>query len=176
MMSPRRPSLTRYRRFPRPSNGYLPTPQPPPGVPSLLFRQSRAFRRSHSQYDQRCDLGRTHRRCRAGDLYHDRGEYRRLDDSHRFNHREAAAPSNLTYPTNPLIATKGVAITTDTPVLGSGTAMSYSISPSLPTGLSLALRRAPSRHAHHLVAAYRLYGDSDDVGRGDHDNNQCSSE
>ncbi|MBS1960622.1 MAG: putative Ig domain-containing protein [Bdellovibrionales bacterium] len=49
----------------------------------------------------------------------------------------AAPPSNLAYAVNPLVATKGSAITPDTATLGSGTAMSYSVNPALPAGLVL---------------------------------------
>jgi mono/diheme cytochrome c family protein len=46
------------------------------------------------------------------------------------------APKTLAYATNPLTATKGTAITSDTPTNGGGTVVSYSVSPALPTGLS----------------------------------------
>jgi len=46
------------------------------------------------------------------------------------------APANLTYPQTSIDATVGVAIKTDTPTF-SGTVTSYTVSPSLPAGLSL---------------------------------------
>jgi len=46
-----------------------------------------------------------------------------------------AAPSNLTYPTTTITATVGTAIAADTPTV-TGTVSAYSISPSLPAGLS----------------------------------------
>jgi hypothetical protein len=46
------------------------------------------------------------------------------------------APSGLTYSTNPAIYTRASAITTNSPTV-TGTVTSYSVSPSLPTGLSL---------------------------------------
>jgi uncharacterized delta-60 repeat protein len=46
-------------------------------------------------------------------------------------------PSVLTYSTNPAIYTKGTAITNNTPSSSGGPVVSYSISPALPTGLSL---------------------------------------
>ena len=45
-------------------------------------------------------------------------------------------PTNLTYPQTTINATVGVAITTDTPTV-TGTVTGYTISPSLPAGLSL---------------------------------------
>jgi hypothetical protein len=47
-----------------------------------------------------------------------------------------AAPTNLTYSANPATYTKDAAITPNTPSNNGGTAASYSISPSLPAGLS----------------------------------------
>ena len=47
-----------------------------------------------------------------------------------------AAPSNLVYPQTTISASVGQAITTDTPTV-TGTVTSYSISPTLPAGLSL---------------------------------------
>jgi hypothetical protein len=47
------------------------------------------------------------------------------------------APSNLTYSNNPAAYTKGVAITSNTPSSSGGAVVSYSINPSLPTGLNL---------------------------------------
>ena len=47
------------------------------------------------------------------------------------------APSNLSYTTNPAIYTKDVAITDNTPSSAGGAVVTYSITPSLPTGLSL---------------------------------------
>ena len=48
-----------------------------------------------------------------------------------------AAPTNLTYSTNPAAYTKGVAIAANNPTNGGGAVTLYSVSPSLPTGLSL---------------------------------------
>jgi hypothetical protein len=48
-----------------------------------------------------------------------------------------SAPSNLTYATNPAVYTTGVAITNNTPSSTGGVVVSYSVSPSLPAGLSL---------------------------------------
>jgi hypothetical protein len=48
-----------------------------------------------------------------------------------------AAPTNLTYSANPATYTKGSAITNNTPSNSGGAVVSYSVSPSLPTGLSL---------------------------------------
>ncbi len=47
------------------------------------------------------------------------------------------APSNLSYTTNPAIYTKGVTITNNSPSSAGGAVVSYSITPSLPAGLSL---------------------------------------
>ena len=47
------------------------------------------------------------------------------------------APSSLTYSPNSFTLTKGTAMTTVTPTNSGGTVTSYSVSPSLPTGLSL---------------------------------------
>lgn len=48
-----------------------------------------------------------------------------------------AAPTGLTYSTNPAIYTKGVAIASNTPsTSGGGAVISYAISPALPTGLN----------------------------------------
>ncbi len=46
------------------------------------------------------------------------------------------APSSLAYSTNPAIYTKGAAITNDTPTSSGGAVTAYSITPSLPAGLS----------------------------------------
>ena len=47
------------------------------------------------------------------------------------------APSSLTYSPNTFTLTKGTAMTTTTPSNSGGTVTSYSVSPSLPAGLSL---------------------------------------
>ena len=47
------------------------------------------------------------------------------------------APSSLTYSPNSFTLTKGTAMTTVTPSNSGGTVTSYSVSPSLPAGLSL---------------------------------------
>ena len=47
-----------------------------------------------------------------------------------------AAPSSVTYSPSSFTLTKGVAMTTVTPTASGGTATSWSISPTLPTGLS----------------------------------------
>ena len=47
------------------------------------------------------------------------------------------APSSLTYSTNPATYIKGTTITANTPSSSGGAVVSYSVSPSLPTGLSL---------------------------------------
>jgi len=46
------------------------------------------------------------------------------------------APSSLSY-TSPVVYTKGVAIAANTPSNGGGTVLSYSVSPTLPSGLTL---------------------------------------
>jgi alpha-tubulin suppressor-like RCC1 family protein len=46
-------------------------------------------------------------------------------------------PSNLAYLVNPAVYTKGTAITTNTPSSTGGAVVSYSVSPTLPLGLSL---------------------------------------
>lgn len=46
-------------------------------------------------------------------------------------------PSNLVYPTNPTVYTKGVAIATNTPTHTGGVVNSYTVSPALPLGLNL---------------------------------------
>jgi DNA-binding beta-propeller fold protein YncE len=46
-------------------------------------------------------------------------------------------PSALSYSTNPSIYTEGVQIALDSPTNAGGTAISYAVSPALPTGLSL---------------------------------------
>jgi hypothetical protein len=48
-----------------------------------------------------------------------------------------AAPSNLTYATNPAQYTTGVAIASNSPSYAGGTPTSYSVSPALPAGLAL---------------------------------------
>ncbi len=48
-----------------------------------------------------------------------------------------AAPTSLTYATNPAVYTKGAAITANQPSHGGGAVASYSVSPALPSGLSL---------------------------------------
>jgi hypothetical protein len=48
-----------------------------------------------------------------------------------------AAPTNLTYTTNPAVYAKGVAIANNSPTSKGGTAVSYSVTPPLPAGLSL---------------------------------------
>lgn len=47
------------------------------------------------------------------------------------------APSGLTYSTNPAVYPVGVAIAPNTPSSGGGAVASYSVSPTLPAGLSL---------------------------------------
>ena len=47
------------------------------------------------------------------------------------------APRNLTYSTNPAVYTLGVAIAANTPSSSGGAVASYSVAPSLPSGLSL---------------------------------------
>ena len=47
------------------------------------------------------------------------------------------APSSLTYSPNSFTLTKGTAMTTVTPTVSGGTITSWSVSPSLPTGLSI---------------------------------------
>ena len=47
------------------------------------------------------------------------------------------APSSLAYPDNPAVCTKGIAIPNDAPTNSGGKVTSYSVSPSLPAGLSL---------------------------------------
>jgi hypothetical protein len=49
----------------------------------------------------------------------------------------APPPTNLTYATNPLVATKGVALAPDQPASAGGPVASYSAAPALPAGLSL---------------------------------------
>ena len=46
------------------------------------------------------------------------------------------APPAFSYPTNPAVYTKGVAITNNVPISTGGAVVSWSISPALPTGLS----------------------------------------
>ncbi len=48
-----------------------------------------------------------------------------------------AAPSNLTYSTNPAVYTRGVAISPNNPASQGGRVASYSVSPTLPAGLAL---------------------------------------
>ena len=48
-----------------------------------------------------------------------------------------AAPTGVAYSGSPFTLTKGVAMTTATPSASGGTVVSWSVSPSLPTGLSL---------------------------------------
>ena len=48
-----------------------------------------------------------------------------------------AAPSALGYTTDPVVYTKGAAITNNTPSSGGGAVVTYSITPALPAGLSL---------------------------------------
>jgi len=48
-----------------------------------------------------------------------------------------AAPTSLAYATNPATYTKGTSITPDSPSNSGGSVVSYSVSPSLPSGLSL---------------------------------------
>jgi uncharacterized repeat protein (TIGR01451 family) len=48
-----------------------------------------------------------------------------------------AAPSSLVYSSNPATYTKWTAITTNTPTSSGGAVVSYTVSPALPTGLSL---------------------------------------
>ena len=48
-----------------------------------------------------------------------------------------AAPTGLTYSTNPATYTVGTLITNNTPTSGGGAVVSYSVSPALPAGLSL---------------------------------------
>jgi len=48
-----------------------------------------------------------------------------------------AAPSALSYSSNPATYTKGSAITNNTPTSGGGAVVSYSVSPALPAGLTL---------------------------------------
>jgi uncharacterized repeat protein (TIGR01451 family) len=48
-----------------------------------------------------------------------------------------AAPSSLVYSSNPATYTKGTAITANTPTSSGGAVVSYTVSPALPTGLSL---------------------------------------
>ena len=48
-----------------------------------------------------------------------------------------AAPTGLTYSTNPAVYTNGVAITPNTPSSGGGAVVSYGVSPTLPAGLAL---------------------------------------
>ena len=47
-----------------------------------------------------------------------------------------AAPTNLTYSTNPATYTMGTAITANTPSNGGGKVVSYAVSPALPAGLN----------------------------------------
>ena len=47
------------------------------------------------------------------------------------------APSGLTYSTNPAVYTNGVAITPNSPSSGGSAVTSYSVTPALPTGLTL---------------------------------------
>ena len=47
------------------------------------------------------------------------------------------APATLTYSTNPATYTKGTAIANNTPTNSGGVILSYSVSPGLPTGLTL---------------------------------------
>ena len=49
----------------------------------------------------------------------------------------AVAPSALTYSTNPATYTNGTTITNNTPTNSGGAVVSYSVSPALPTGLTL---------------------------------------
>lgn len=46
-------------------------------------------------------------------------------------------PSNLFYPTNPAVYTKGIAITANTPTHSGGLVSAYTVSPALPLGLTL---------------------------------------
>ena len=46
-------------------------------------------------------------------------------------------PSNLAYPTNPGVYTKGAAISTNTPTCAGGPVVSYAVAPTLPIGLAL---------------------------------------
>jgi alpha-tubulin suppressor-like RCC1 family protein len=46
-------------------------------------------------------------------------------------------PTGLVYPRNPVVATRGQAITNDVPVCGGGAVVSYTVSPALPTGLTI---------------------------------------
>ena len=47
-----------------------------------------------------------------------------------------AAPAGLSFPVNPLVATKGAPIAADTPILAAGSATAFTIAPALPAGLS----------------------------------------
>jgi uncharacterized repeat protein (TIGR01451 family) len=50
-----------------------------------------------------------------------------------------AAPTGLTYPSNPAVYTVGTAIPSNTPTHGGGAVVSYAVSPPLPAGLGLNL-------------------------------------
>ena len=53
------------------------------------------------------------------------------------NASATSPPANLTYATNPVIYTKGTAITNNSPSSTGGAVASYSVSPALPAGLAL---------------------------------------
>jgi uncharacterized repeat protein (TIGR01451 family) len=76
------------------------------------------------------------------------------------------APGNLTYATNPAVYTKGVAIANNTPASTGGAVVSYSVSPTLPAGLSLSTTTgiisgtptAPAAAANYTVTATNTGG------------------
>jgi hypothetical protein len=67
-----------------------------------------------------------------------------------------AAPSNLAYPLTTIAATAGQAISTDTPTV-TGTVSSYSVSPTLPAGLSLNTTTGAISGTPTAVAAQATY-------------------
>src|SRR5438128_6555332 len=69
-----------------------------------------------------------------------------------------AAPTNLTYATNPAVYTKGTAIAPNTPSTTGGTATSYAISPTtVPAGLSFSTSSGILSGTPTAVAAAASY-------------------
>ena len=68
-----------------------------------------------------------------------------------------AAPTALTYSSNPATYTKGVAITANNPANNGGTITSYSVSPALPGGLTLNTSTGVITGTPTVVAATAVY-------------------
>ncbi len=68
-----------------------------------------------------------------------------------------APPSSVVYSSNPATYTKGVAIPSNTPSHGGGVVISYSVSPSLPAGLSLSTSTGVISGTPTAIAAFASY-------------------